>query len=87
MSKFHTRNPAKHEYELQRVQQDELADAHGMMFVGNREATAIARAVAILAKYDEEYLKLYHSYPSPGPARRYVGRITRDGKLHRVGGA
>jgi hypothetical protein len=84
-AKFHERNPAKHEYEVQKGSDD--AGRYGMVFAGNREATAVRRAVEILGKFAaEDHLKLYHTYPSPGPQRRYVGRVTRDGKLHRAGG-
>ena len=84
--KFHVRNTAKHEYEVQRGSDD--ACRYGLVFAGNREETALKRAVEIMGRYiTEDHLKLYHTYPSPGPVRRYVGRITRDGTLHRAGGA
>jgi hypothetical protein len=76
----HRRNPVKHEYEVARP----TGVAH--IFVGNRERTAIINAVNLLTDSGwagERYLRLYHTYPSPGPMRRYVGRITADGTLHR----
>jgi hypothetical protein len=43
-----------------------------------REA-AITRAASFLAENPEVgFLRLYHTYPSPGPVRRFVGRITRE---------
>ena len=77
MSEHHNRNSAKHEYE---IQQPNLR----MVFVGNVEKTAIANAVEYLAERPgANPIRLYHSYPSPGPLRRYVGVIDHDGTLHR----
>jgi len=76
----HMRNPGKHEYEVVRPQ----GIAH--VFVGNREETAISQAVELMKEghwAGEEYLRLYHTYPSPGPMRRFVGRVFPDGKLYR----
>lgn len=85
MPKFHIPNTTRHEYEVQRGSDD--ACRFGMVFAGNAEATALRRAKEILDEFtDEDHLKLYHSYPSPGPQRRYVGRVDRDGILHRAGG-
>ena len=79
MSEHHDRNSAKHEYEVERGTMGTV-----MVFVGNREQTAIAGAVAILSGHpDEKSVRLYHSYPSPGPLRRYVGTVDRDGNLRR----
>jgi hypothetical protein len=75
----HRRNTQKHEYEIQASQ------TGGMVFVGNRESTAVHQANEVLAEHLEfDSVRLYHTYPSPGPVRRYVGIIKRDGKLHRM---
>lgn len=72
------RNPAKHEYEV------ELGSGSWMIYTGTIEKTAIEQARQILREYpDERYVKVYHSYPSPGPQRRYVGTVARDGVLRR----
>lgn len=78
MTKLHERNPLKHEYEIQ-------MDGGPIVFAGNREDTAVHKANEALADHLEaDYVRLYHTYPSPGPMRRYVGIIKRDGKLHRM---
>ena len=83
-TKWRERNPYKHEYEVQRGS-THLA-AH--VFVGNLERSAVGNAMHMMSEgqpFDgESHVRLYHTYPSPGPVRRYVGRITADGKLHRV---
>lgn len=77
----HVRNSSKHEYEIQRGS----SQTGGMVFVGNREVTAVHRANEVLAEHlEEDCVRLYHNYPSPGPMRRYVGIIKRDGVLHRA---
>jgi hypothetical protein len=76
----HTRNITKHEYEIQRGSSH--LGAH--IFVGNVEKTAVAAATALLqTNPDQDHFRLYHTYPSPGPLRRYVGVIKADG-LHRA---
>lgn len=78
----HVRNTEKHEYEIQRGS----SHSGGMVFVGNTESTAIHNAVEALGEHlDEDCFRLYHTYPSPGPVRRYVGIVKRDGKLRRMG--
>lgn len=80
---YHKRNPAKHEYEVQRGS----SQVATMTFVGNTEKTAIARAAEALQHglyADEDHVRLYHTHPSPGPVRRYVGVIKRDGVLYRA---
>jgi hypothetical protein len=76
----HERNKDKHEYEIQRGS----SQTGGMVFAGNREDTAVRLAVEALDVNQENHFRLYHTYPSPGPVRRYVGTITRDGVLHRA---
>lgn len=79
--KYHERNPAKHEYEIERGS----THTGGMVFVGNTEKTAVHRANEVLAEHlEESCVRLYHTYPSPGPMRRYVGIVKRDGVLHRA---
>jgi hypothetical protein len=86
MTAPHTRNPEKHEFEVQRGSSQETP----MMFVGNVESTAVKKAAAMLAKggefAGEKHVRLYHTYPSPGPQRRYVGIIRPDGMLRRARG-
>jgi hypothetical protein len=78
MSNYHERNTEKHEYEVQ-------LPSGVMVFAGNVEKTAIAKAVETLSKkLEANGLRLYHTYPSPGPVRRYVGVVKRDGILHRA---
>jgi hypothetical protein len=55
-----------------------------MVFAGNREENAIKLAVEALKVNGEKHFRLYHTHPSPGPVRRYVGVITPDGVLHRA---
>jgi hypothetical protein len=87
--KEHERNPAKHEFEVQ----SGSSHASAMLFVGNREGTAVRKAAELLADREqadqyglagETHVRLYHTYPSPGPVRRYVGVIKRDGVLRRA---
>jgi hypothetical protein len=74
---YHQRNPAKHEYEI------EHAGAH--IFVGNRERTAVRKGAELLSgRRGDDHVRLYHTYPSPGPVRRYVGLVTADGTLVRA---
>jgi hypothetical protein len=77
----HTRNPARHEYEIERGS----VTGNAMVFAGNREENAIKLAVEALRVNGEKHFRLYHTHPSPGPVRRYVGMITPDGVLHRAG--
>ena len=77
MSDFHTPNSERHEYEV------EFANQGRMYFVGNLEKTAVAKAVDLMNRNGYTLANLYHSYPSPGPSRRYVGRIDLTGKVHR----
>ena len=79
---YHRRNPAKHEYEIE----PGSSRTAPMVFVGNTEKTAIRRATESLTEgllEGEEHVRLYHSHPSPGPMRRYVGIIKPDGVLYR----
>jgi hypothetical protein len=80
--KYREPNPAKHEYEVQRGS----SHVSPMIFVGARESIAVRKAAELLAKDwpGEDHVRLYHSYPSPGPLRRYVG-VIKDGVLHRAG--
>lgn len=81
MATRHKRNAAKHEYEIEMAVGERCG---GMVFAGNRESTAVQRANEVLAEHLEATcVRLYHSYPSPGPMRRYVGIVKRDGLLHR----
>jgi hypothetical protein len=79
MDKHRKRNPDKHEYEVQ------AGSSHTsvMVFVGNTEKTAIKRGSDLAAEHGEEQVRLYHTHPSPGPVRRYVG-VIRGGVLHRA---
>jgi hypothetical protein len=47
-----------------------------------RESTGLARAVGAAIRLmgerpDVDQVRIYHSYPSPGPVRRYVGAVNR----------
>jgi hypothetical protein len=78
----HERNRAKHEYEIQRGS-SHLAP---MIYAATTERSAIASALTYFeAHSDEDHVRLYHTYPSPGPQRRYVGVIKPDGVLYRAG--
>lgn len=78
MGEPHKRNTTKHEFEIE-------VENRGMIFAGNRESTAINNAQEALAEHLEiDCVRMYHTYPSPGPVRRYVGIVKRDGRLHRM---
>jgi hypothetical protein len=80
------RSPKRNVYELQG---GSYASPH--IHVGATERSACDKARELLTG-DEiplwsglELVRLYHTHPSPGPVRRYVGTIGRDGVLHRAG--
>jgi len=76
---MHDRNPDKHEYEIER---GSSSGGH-MVFAGNQQETAVHMAQeALAANLTEDCFRVYHTYPSPGPMRLYIGIIKRDG-LHR----
>ena len=81
MATYHRRNPAKHEYEVQ----GGSSHLGPFAFVGNRENTAVKTAIEWMTEAwpDEDHVRLYHTHPSPGPVRRYVGVVKADG-LHRA---
>lgn len=79
------RNPKRHEYEVQAGS----SQGGAMVFAGYIESTAVRTASELLrvgtwAERGEEYVRLYHTYPSPGPVRRFVGWIHSDGTLRRA---
>ena len=77
--KVHGRNCAAHEFEA------DFEEAGGpMIFVGNRESAAVGRTAELLVERGEDQSRLYHTYPSPGPVRRYVGTVSVDGTLRRA---
>jgi hypothetical protein len=77
--KLHERNTKRHEYEVQ-------MGTGPMVFVGHRETAAIHYAIEALGCHlEQSHVRLYHTYPSPGPVRRYVGIVKRDGELKRAG--
>ena len=76
---MHGRNCAAHEFEA------DFEEAGGpLLFVGNRESAAVGRTAELLVEYGKSQARLYHTYPSPGPTRRYVGTVGADGALRRV---
>lgn len=80
-TKYREHNPGKHEYEAQPGSSHTVR----MVFLGNSEKTALKRAVELLGlRESEDHLRLYHTYPSPGPTRRYCGIVRRDGVLLRA---
>ena len=82
----HIRNTTRDEYEAQAGSSHELM----MIFVGNTERAAVRRAAHLLTNDEswvgrgETHCRLYHTHPSPGPVRRYVGTVTPQGELHRA---
>jgi hypothetical protein len=81
-TKWRSRDPNKHEYEVQRGS-THLANH---IFVGNLERAAVKTAAFLLSAgqpfENETHVRLYHTHPSPGPVRRLVGKVTSDGVLH-----
>ena len=76
---MHGRNCAAHEFEA------DFEEAGGpLLFVGNRESAAVGRTAELLVEYGKSQARLYHTYPSPGPTRRYVGTVGADGALRSV---
>lgn len=73
------RNCAKHEFE---ADFDETGGP--LFFVGNRETTAVGKVAELLVEYGKDRARLYHTYPSPGPVRRYVGTVDANGALRRA---
>lgn len=73
----------KHEY-LIRVNPN-----HPGIPVARSEKQAVKMAVAYMEMYEDATGKdigevgLYHTYPSPGPVDRYVGRVRKDGTVLR----
>jgi hypothetical protein len=86
---------AKHVYELLPViERDGELTTQGSDFIWSAESknAEVAERAAVddaVQMMDNDVsinrVKLYHSHPSPGPQRRYVGVVTRDWRLHRVG--
>ena len=77
--KVHGRNCAAHGFEA------DFEEAGGpMIFVGNRESAAVGRTAELLMEYGTDQARLYHTYPSPGPVRRYVGTVGVAGTLRRA---
>lgn len=70
------RNPSKHEYEAL------VGEGAFFFFVGHREATAVTNAAEVARDNGAERVRLYHSHPSPGPMRRFMGTVTADGTFH-----
>jgi hypothetical protein len=74
-NKYHERNDTKHEYEI---------DSGGpMIYAGMTERMAIHKAIERARLMCVEQVRIYHTYPSPGPVRRYVGWVGPDGIMHR----
>lgn len=72
------RDTARHEYEV------EFVYPGPMYFVGYAEKTALRKAAELIRGRGARKARLYHTYPSPGPVRRYVGTVTETGQLQRA---
>ena len=48
----------------------------------NRVPKEVLASAHEVARDHEETVRLYHTYPSPGPTRRYVGKVTPEGVFH-----
>src|SRR5262249_40672398 len=68
------RNPARHEYAA-------MLNEGEYYFVGERLTTALVNAAEVASDFDRE-VRLYHTFPSPGPVRRFVGKVMPDGTFH-----
>jgi hypothetical protein len=72
----------KHLYELL-VEQDGQERYPFIIDAETRTESGLSRSVGsatkLLAEHPEfDRVKVYHTYPSPGPQRRYAGVVTRD---------
>jgi hypothetical protein len=77
------RDWTKHRYELVPIVDNQHRYPHIVVGDYVRTATGEHRAImlagALMADHDQvERMHVYHSHPSPGPMRRYAGRILRD---------
>ena len=69
------RNTRRHEYEA-------LVGETGWFFVGYGIPGALAEAAKVAHDHGIESVRLYHTYPSPGPTMRYMGTVTAEGVFH-----
>lgn len=68
------RNPDKSEYEA-------MANEGDFYFVGHTLKTALKRAGELAGDLGRD-VRLYHTHRSPGPVRRFCGKVDMVGVFH-----